>query len=596
MSNVLYSRADLKLRQILSEIETGSIGLPDLQRPFVWPDKKVRDLLDSMMKGYPIGFIITWENANSSEGTKQIGELEHSYKIPNKLIIDGQQRLTSLFAVFKKIKVYTADFTYRNIVISYNPFTNVFDVANSAYEKSADWVYNISDVFTQETYPAFNAYINRLQEARAKKGLEVSEDEKTLIYKRFTELKSLEDYMIPTLNIDKEADEEDVSNIFVTINSGGTHLNESDFILTLISVNWPEGREEIEKFCKDTKIPQPIEAGLTAYTPLVNFETSDIIRSIMAFGFRRARLKYCYKLLRGADFDNKGVISEELKVQRFDEFKKALDLTTNPKNWQEFIKCIISAGFVTADLLSSNINVAYAYAFYLIGKFDYDMKEDELRKVITKWFFAISLTSRYVGSFEGQMETDMSGLEGVHNSEEFENYFNSLMASRLTDDYFNITLTGPDGLESTATRNPAWLCYCASLSVLNAKVLFSKTDLGVSQLFSEYSKGMRKSLEKHHLFPKAYLKSIGFTPRLINQEANYAFIEWPDNMDILDVSPAQYFPDQKKVMNEDQLKALSIHHALPDNWENMTYETFLAERRKLMAKVIKAGYDRILKF
>ena len=232
----------------------------------------------------------------------------------------------------------------------------------------------------------------------------------------------------------------------------------------------------------------------------------------------------------------------------------------------------------------------------MIGKFDYKMKEDALRRVITKFFFSISLTSRYVGSFESQMETDMSGLENVSNSQEFENYFNNLVDSRLTDDFFNITLVGPDGLESTSSSNPAWLCYCASLSVLNAKVLFSKTNLAIGQLFSEYSKGMRKSLEKHHLFPKAYLKSIGFTRKFINQVANYAFIEWPDNMDILDVSPAVYFPDQKAVMNEEQVKSLEIHHALPINWENMDYSDFLIERRKLMAKVIKSGYERIRSF
>ena len=96
MGKVLYSRIDYKLENLLLDIESGALGLPDLQRPFVWQNAKIRDLFDSMMKGYPIGYLMLWDSPADEKNDKQIGTDQHQHSAPKKLIIDGQQRLTSL--------------------------------------------------------------------------------------------------------------------------------------------------------------------------------------------------------------------------------------------------------------------------------------------------------------------------------------------------------------------------------------------------------------------------------------------------------------------------------------------------------------------
>ena len=113
----IFSNTTLTLNQLIEKIDTGELGLPELQRPFVWKDKKVRDLFDSMMRGYPIGYFILWE-CPTLEKKKTIGVGAHSYNSPKEVIIDGQQRLTSLFAVIKGRKVINSKFDEKTIIIS----------------------------------------------------------------------------------------------------------------------------------------------------------------------------------------------------------------------------------------------------------------------------------------------------------------------------------------------------------------------------------------------------------------------------------------------------------------------------------------------
>lgn len=592
--SVLYTRADITVEALISEIETGATGLPDLQRPFVWDDKKVRDLLNSMLKGYPIGFVITWQSPNSTK-SKQIGEIEHGYKTPSKLIIDGQQRLTSLFAVMKGFQVVDSSFKKRNIVIAFNPLTNSCEVSTPALEKSAEWIANISEAFQSNSYVLTDQYVKRLNESREKREGQTSltDDEITKISENINGLFGLKKYSIPSLDISAEADEEDVSNIFVSINSGGTKLNQSDFILTLVSVHWNEGRRLIEEFCEDTK-KHNSEGRKDICNSIIDFDPQDVIRAVMAFGFRRARLKYAYKLLHGADFDKKGAISEELREQRFKQFKDYLSKTLDRNNFCEFLKCIEGAGFVKKELISAKTNIIYAYAFYLIGKYEYKINESNLRTIVSKMIFFFSLSSRYVSSFETLMEQDMANLPEVKTTEEFRKYFDSLAKSSLTDDFFKITLIGLDGLETMNSRSPSFLSYIASQNILNTTVLFSKTNLSTKSLYEEWAHGSRKAVELHHLFPKAYLKDVlNLSQKRINQVANYAFIEWTDNMDISDDAPSKYFPTLVSGKSEDDIKKMESEHALPYKWEEMAYEDFLIARRKNMAEIIKKGYQAI---
>ena len=592
-NDTLFKRADLTVEMLLNEIQSGTTGLPELQRPFVWPDSKVRDLLNSMLKGYPIGFVITWESPNAIKA-KQIGQVDHAYQNPNKLIIDGQQRLTSLFAVFKDVKVVDSDYRSKKITLSFNPLTCICEVWNASIAKSGEWISDISpELNSGETYKTVMAYTKRLEESRAKNGLTVTDEEKALIFKNISRLFDLGKYLIPTLDITSEADEEDVAQIFVAINSGGTKLNESDFILTLISVHWNGGRKMIEEFCEDTK-KHNSQGRPDICNPILDLDPSDVIRASMAFGFKRARLRYAYKLLHGADFDKKGAISEELRDQRFEQFREFLSKTLDRANFAEFLKCVASAGYVKKELIGSKTNIVYAYAFYLIGKYEYGLSATELRKTISKLVFVITLSARYVGSFESRMEQDMANLPSEKNYEQFKAYFDRIAEQSLTSDFFSITLIGTDGLETTGTKSPAFLGYIASQNILDTRVLFSKPPISTVTLYNEWTNGTRKSVEVHHIFPKAYLrKKLDLTQKQYNQVANYAFIEWADNMDISEDAPSDYYPNQIKGFTEEEIKKMEAQHGLPHGWHLLAYEDFLSARRKLMADIVKQGYEKI---
>lgn len=587
----LFSTTPLQVGQLVNKIELGELGLPELQRPFIWPDSKVRDLFDSMMKGYPIGYLMLWD-CPELDKKKTIGVGEHNYPTPKEVIIDGQQRLTSLYAVMKGKKVKNQKYEDKEIIISFNPLKCIFEVGFQMTKKDKEWIYNISDAYTTNSFTFISNYINNLKQLRESKGLELTNEEIQTVSDNITSLYNLQNFTLPVFNIKSSADEESVSNIFVRVNSGGISLKQNDFILTLVSLYWQEGRDLIENFCKDSRLPS---TTATAYNSLTEVEAQDIIRVVMAYGFDRARLKYGYKLLRGADFEKKGAIDVDLRNQRFDLLKEKLDDVLDIHSWHEFLKCMMNAGYLSKEMISSGTAIFYAYAFYLIAKHRFNASYNDNMLLTSKWYFYISLVSLYTGSFESTMETHLNAIKEFNSFEEYKQYINRLMAERLTNDYFAITLPGSEGLAVSGKGNAAWNAYCASLNILDAHLLFSKSNLLVSKLYEAGVDGNRKSIEKHHLFPKAYLKENGYNDTMINQMANYAYIDWKDNMEILDENPAIYYPVVCKGKTEEEIRQMENENALPHGWENMSYEKFLVERRKLMAEKIKMGYEKLCK-
>ena len=201
----------------------------------------------------------------------------------------------------------------------------------------------------------------------------------------------------------------------------------------------------------------------------------------------------------------------------------------------------------------------------------------------------------YSGSFESVFENQLNAIKELHTVEEFKQFILSRVNTVLTNDYFNITLVGSDGLAKSGSGNNAWFAYVAALNILNRRILFSKTNLLVSKLFEVGTDGKRKSLEKHHLFPKAYLSANGYSDTRINQMANYAYIDWKDNMDILDDAPSKYYPIICQGRTPEDILQMEQENALPHGWENMTYEEFLEQRRKLMAEIIQQGFEVLKK-
>ncbi len=144
MAGTLFKEITYSLNKLIEDIEMGEIGLPELQRPFVWPNTKVRDLFDSMYRGYPVGYLLFWANG-LPENHRQIG-INTKQSVPRLLIVDGQQRLTSLFAVLKGIPVTREDFKKENIRIAFRPKDERFEVADAAILRDAEWIYDISQL------------------------------------------------------------------------------------------------------------------------------------------------------------------------------------------------------------------------------------------------------------------------------------------------------------------------------------------------------------------------------------------------------------------------------------------------------------------
>jgi hypothetical protein len=240
-------------------------------------------------------------------------------------------------------------------------------------------------------------------------------------------------------------------------------------------------------------------------------------------------------------------------------------------------------------MISSKVGIIYSYVFYLIGKKDFQTDSGPLRKIIAKWFFMQSITRRYTGSPETVMEQDISRIRDCQNKYEFINILEKIINEKFTDDFWKITL--PNELAVSTATAPTLFAYYASLVLLEANVLFS--NLKVTSLLDPAIKANKSATERHHLFPRNYLKSLNITDiKETNQIANFALVEWKDNIDISDNSPQNYLPEYSSKFSS-ELKKMYYWHALPDNWETMEYKTFLEQRRKLIAKVIKDGYDKL---
>jgi hypothetical protein len=297
-------------------------------------------------------------------------------------------------------------------------------------------------------------------------------------------------------------------------------------------------------------------------------------------------LQYVYSLLRGKDLET-GEFSDEQRDKQFVILKKAQQQTLDLQNWHEFFKVLIRAGYRRGDLISSQINLLYSYAFFLIGRNEFGVELYRLRNVMARWFFMSSLTSRYTGSPESVREQDLAGLREIQSADQFVATLDRITQDALPEDYWTIIL--PNELATSSARSPSLFAYYAALNLLNARVLFSK--MKVSELLDPASRATKSAIERHHLFAKNHLKSLGITEtRDTNQIANYALVEWSDNIAISDGAPANYYPRYAARFSPEELKDMCFWHALPDGWERMAYGDFLHERRKRLAQVIRNGF------
>lgn len=588
MGKELFDNIPSKVEDLLSDVKNGRIGLPDLQRPFVWKDNKVRELLDSMMKGYPIGYIMLWASPEDYENTGYIGKNDKIYKQPDDLVIDGQQRLTALLAAMYGVTIKDKDYKERKIRISFNPLTREFDVWTPAFERNPEWISEISSVFMADQEHNISklrkAYIRKVNEGRVKNGeSELTDDEEDIVEQNINDLLNLNIYSLPTLKINSKADEEDVADIFVRVNSGGQNLTEKNFIETLIAVYDNAVHDKINKFCAESRIP----ANGTSFNQILQVDPSHLIRMAVGVGFRRARLRYAYMLLRGKDLKT-GEITQDVRQDNLRIFKEALDEVTNLNNWHAFMNIFASAGYLKGNLVASSNAVVFSYVLYLIGKYDYKVPSLKLQKIICKWIFMSTITGFYTRSTESEVEKQFADLRDVSNADEFVAYLNAVIANKFTDDYFEYSL--PAELNSSSATSPAWYGYIAAINVLGTPMLFSTAPL--SQYFVLGTSGDKNSVDKHHIFPKHYLEKIGYSnDRDRNQIANFTYLDYATNIDISDDPPIEYVGRYREKLGEEGYKLACAQNALPENFEQLSYPEFLNKRRLLMAQIVKKAYN-----
>lgn len=583
MNGLLFKKVDYSVGGLLENIDSGEIGLPDIQRPFVWNTTRVRDLFDSMYRGYPIGTLLFWENGSPGEhrtigtGTKR--------RVPRLLVVDGQQRLTALYAVMKGVRIVDKNFDHKRLRIAFNPLEEKFEVTNTSIERDPTWIADIS-ILWQEGFRLYDFIFNFMKRLEERRGL--NEEERQRIPQAIQKLVNLVNYPMTALEISASATEEQVSEIFVRINSRGRTLNQADFILTLMSVFWDEGRKELEEFCRQTKCP-PTDNRPSPYNPYFNPQPDQLLRVDVVLAFRRARLEYVYSILRGKDLQT-GEFSPERRDEQFDRLEKAQKEVLNLQNWHDFLKVIKRAGYIHHSLITSEMALVYTYSLWLIGKQDFGLDQHTLRDLMARWFFMSSLTSRYSSSAETRMEQDLTLIRGCSSSEEFVRTLEQEISAVLTNDYWNVTL--PNELATASARNPGQYAFFAALCLLDAPVLYSS--MKVRDLLDPTSQPHRSALERHHLFPRKYLEKLGIKDNHdINQVANFALVEWHDNVEIGDRPPSDYAPEYERRFPPDKLKEMYWYHALPEGWYKMDYWTFLEERRRRMAEIIRKGFESL---
>jgi len=584
MSETLFTKVDYDVDTLIKLMKMGTLGLPQIQRRFVWPNTKVRDLFDSMYRGYPVGHLLLWKNGLADDH-RTIGA-DAKQKSAQLLIVDGQQRLTSLYAVMEGIPVLRRNFKTELIEIAFSPLQRKFAVPDAAIRRDKTYIPNISVLWEDASRSVFRVEKQYLAGLRAVR--EVSETEEAQIQEAIVDLHNLLKFPLTALELTETSPDEEVAEIFVRVNSKATRLNQADFILTLMSVFWDAGRAELQEFCRRSGTPSASEPS--PFNHFIEPKPDQLLRTSVGLAFKRARLRYVYSILRGKDLETEQ-FSTERREQQFAILKKAQAKVLNLQHWHDFWKAIQAAGYRSGKMVSSKNSLLYVYAFYLIGRTEYTVDEHILRKIIARWFFMTSLTGRYTASPESDVEADLVRLRDVHDAEGFVKLLSRICDAALTNDYWNITL--PTALAVSSGNSPAMYAYYASLVLLEAKALFST--MSVADTLDATTKAPRATIERHHLFPRAFLREQGITEqRTVNQIANFALIEWGDNGKISDDAPSDYYPIMiEQVENKADRIAMHHWHALPDNWQNMPYDQFLEKRREMMAQIVREAYEKL---
>lgn len=599
MEDTKFSLNQTPISTILAWVESGAIAIPEIQRPFVWTSTQVRDLMDSLYQGYPVGYIITWQNPDVKlkDGSTSQGK---------RILIDGQQRITALRAAISGLDVVDKKYKKRRIAISFNPLTEEFRTRTSSTERGKEWISDIAEVMVNgyDTLTFVDEYVARNPGTTRQE-----------INSRLNRLIQIKNKQIGEIQLSPSLDINIVNEIFVRINASGVNLSNADFAMSKIAVYEKDPGDEmgmrlrkfIDYFAHLSAAPDQFkdiaqndnEFAKTDYFSKIAWlknETddlydptyNDIIRVVGLTQFARGKLGDVVSLLSGRNFETRQD-EKEIADLSFQKLEKGLYQFTNENKFKQFVQNILrGSGYDEPNMLIARNAVNYAYAMYLrlldIGENHADANS------LVRRLLAISLmTGRHSGSFETQFEQDIKRIQSAGDMAKF---VATLEEQELSDVFWNSTLV--DEFDKPTTNNPFWHMFIAAQNKLLKQSFLSKNNIARDLATDDI----------HHIFPKNYLVKHGYDKSKYNRIANFVHLRNDINISVSDLAPREYLGDilsgnnnhHSDIVNEAEMVNNFEYNAIPKillQAEVDDYDEFLRQRQVLMAEMVREYYKTL---
>ncbi|MEW6574178.1 MAG: DUF262 domain-containing protein [Bacillota bacterium] len=598
MATQRYTVTPHPIDTLLTWVKSGEIAIPEIQRPFVWEATKVRNLLDSLYRGFPVGYLIVWRNptVKLKDGGTAAGK---------RILIDGQQRVTALMAALLGQEVITRDYERVRIRIAFHPLEEKFEVSNPAIAKNAAWIPDVAAVFAPEAslFKLVNDYCER------NPGVEPDS-----MFRILEKLRKITNNPVGVIELDSDLDIETVTEIFIRVNSAGAELSQADFAMSKIASNETYGgnvlRKAIDYFCHLAVSPEffsKIKEGDAAFAATDFFRKmdwlksenddiydpsyTDMLRVAFTSEFKRGKLQDLVALLSGRNFETKQY-EEPIVEASFARLKQGVLNFINETHFKRFVMIIRSAGFIDSSLIGSQNALNFAYILYLTLRAQ-GKPAAEIESAVRRWFVMSVLTGRYSGAPESAFDYDIRQLHELG----FDNYSKAVFAGELSDAFWDTLL--PQEMNTSSSISPYFRVFRAAQVKMNDKGFLSR-DITVRDLILNRS-------DVHHIFPRNYLKKLGLNRGRYNQIANFAVAQSEINIAIGDKAPEVYFTELLAqcqggkvkyggITDMEELKSNLRMNCIPESvlqGNTLDYDRFLDERRRLMAAKIKTYFQAL---
>jgi hypothetical protein len=515
----------LRVEDLISNVKTGEIGIPEIQRGYVWRRTQIARLLDSMYRGFPAGQILLWDTTLAVEMRALKADLAPSSKpdFRPKIVLDGQQRLTSLAKVLNPESA-------KNERILFNVLSGTFEPYSPRNGSDPRWI-DTTEILTGQVSEL--DVLDRLEEL----GVVGHGDRpaRNEIHERLNRLRSIRRYEFP-IEIVKEDDLETVTEIFIRANSAGTRLREAELALAKLAWKLP-GRivgafEALQEAC--------VERGF-------DIDTRFLMRALIVVATRQSRFRDL-KALWGrppAQID-----SDWRRVERW--LRRALDFVEG------------NVGIPGSGLLASQFTL-----FPLIATFaDREQLTGDEQWALRAWFLRANAFSHYVGSPETTLDQDIRAM-----GERSENVM-GLLDKYHQDSRGNDQVTAND-LARAGINSPFFPLAFLAVIAREAADWFT----GIKIRRSNFSED--QNIEYHHIFPKKLLNTRGVDRYVRDEIANIAFLGQRANKRILAREPSDYLAE---IAEQDRVRLESQFVPMDQTlWHMDRFETFLAARRELLA-------------